>query len=60
LEKFHRKHTQLILSGVQPQPMKVLFNAGFVDKISLDNICANIDVALLRAEALLAAATTAQ
>ena len=40
--------------------MKVLFNAGFVDKISLDNICANIDVALLRAEALLAAATTAQ
>jgi sulfate permease, SulP family len=53
LDKFHRKHTQLILSGVQPQPMKVLYNAGFVDKIGLDNICANIDVALSRARALL-------
>ena len=54
LDKFHRKGTQLILSGVQPQPMKVLYNAGFVDKIGLDNICANIDVALTRARALLA------
>ena len=53
LEKFHRKHTQLILSGVQPQPMKVLYNAGFVDKIGLDNICANVDVALTRAQELL-------
>ena len=54
LDKFHRKGTRLILSGVQPQPMKVLYNAGFVDKIGLDNICANIDVALTRARALLA------
>jgi SulP family sulfate permease len=53
LDKFHRKHTQLVLSGVQPQPMKVLYNAGFVDKIGLDNICANIDVALARARAIL-------
>jgi SulP family sulfate permease len=49
LEKFHRKRTQLLLSGVQPQPMKVLFHSGFVDRIGLDNICANIDVALVRA-----------
>ncbi|HXI84236.1 MAG TPA: SulP family inorganic anion transporter [Verrucomicrobiae bacterium] len=49
LDKFHRKRTQLILSGVQPQPMKVLFNAGFIDKIGLDNVCANIDAALARA-----------
>ncbi len=52
LDKFQRKHTRLILSGVQPQPMKVLYNAGFVDKIGLDNICANIDVALGRARQL--------
>lgn len=52
LDKFHRKSTQLILSGVQPQPMKVLYNAGFVDKIGLDNICANIDAALARARTL--------
>lgn len=48
LEKFHRKGTKLLLSGVQPQPMKLLFNSGFVDKIGLDNICANIDEALKR------------
>lgn len=53
LEKFHRKHTQLVLSGVQPQPMKVLYNAGFVDKIGLDNVCPNIDAALGRARVIL-------
>lgn len=53
LDKFRRKGTKLVLSGVQPQPMKVLFNAGFVDKIGLDNICGNIDVALIRARQLL-------
>jgi SulP family sulfate permease len=52
LDKFHRKGTQLVLSGVQPQPMKVLYNAGFIDKIGLDNVCANIDVALVRARHL--------
>jgi len=55
LDKFHRKGTQLILSGVQPQPMKVLYNAKFVDKIGLDNICANIDVALESARKLIGA-----
>jgi SulP family sulfate permease len=53
LDKFQRKGTRLILSGVQPQPMKVLYNASFVDKIGLDNVCANIDAALNRARALL-------
>jgi SulP family sulfate permease len=52
LDKFHRKGTQLILSGVQPQPMKVLYRGGFVDKIGLDNVCPNIDVALERARVL--------
>ena len=52
LDKFHRKHTQLVLSGVQPHPMKVLYNSGFVDKIGLDNICPNIDVALVRARVI--------
>jgi len=57
LDKFHRKGTQLILSGVQPQPMKVLFNAGFIDKIGLDNVCANIDAALAQARKLLEGST---
>jgi sulfate permease, SulP family len=53
-DKFHRKGTHLLLSGVQPQPMKVLFQAGFVDRLGVDNLCANIDVALARARQLLA------
>ena len=32
--------------------MKVLYEAGFVDKIGLDNICPNIDAALERARAM--------
>ena len=47
--KFSRRGTKLILSGVQPQPMKVLFNSGFVDKIGLDNVCPDIDASLVRA-----------
>jgi SulP family sulfate permease len=54
LDKFERKGTHLLLSGVQPQPMKVLFKAGFVDKVGLDNFCANVDEALRRATQLLA------
>jgi SulP family sulfate permease len=49
LHKFTRRGTKLILSGVQPQPMKVLFNSGFVDKVGLENICADIDASLERA-----------
>lgn len=33
--------------------MKILYMTGFVDKVGLDNICANIDVALDRARKLL-------
>ena len=47
--KFGRRGTQLILSGVQPQPMKVLYKSGFVDKLGLDNICPDIDASLERA-----------
>ena len=53
LDKFQRRGTRLVLSGVQPQPMKVLFKSGFVDKIGLDNICANTDTALNRAREML-------
>jgi SulP family sulfate permease len=54
-EKFHRRGTLIVLSGVQPQPMKLLLRSGFVDRIGLDNICPNIDEALIRAEALMGA-----
>ncbi len=41
-----------LVSGVQPQPMSVLFNAGFADRIGLENFCANIDASLARARGL--------
>ena len=28
-EKFHRRGTRMVFSGMQPQPMKVLFEGGF-------------------------------
>jgi SulP family sulfate permease len=52
-EKFHRRGTRMLFSGMQPQPMKVLFEGGFVDAVGLENICANIDVALSRAREIL-------
>jgi len=53
-EKFHRRGTRMLFSGMQPQPMKVLFEGGFVDAVGLENICANIDAALSRAREMLA------
>ena len=54
-DKFQRHGTQVVLSGVQPQPMKVLYNTGFIERIGLDNVCPNIDAALKRAAELAAA-----
>jgi SulP family sulfate permease len=52
-DKFAHRHTQVILSGVQPQPMKVLYESGFIDRLGLENICPNVDTSLRRAQALL-------
>ena len=46
--KFTRRGTHLIFSGLQPQPMKVLFNSGFIDKVDLKNICPDIDASIDR------------
>ena len=54
-EKFRRRNTHVVLSGVQPQPMKILLRSGLLDRIELENICANLDEALTRARAILAA-----
>ena len=47
--KFTRRGTHLIFSGLQPQPMKVLFNSGFIDKVDLKNVCPDIDASIDRA-----------
>jgi SulP family sulfate permease len=53
LDKFAHRRTRVILSGVQPQPMKVLYESGFVDRLGLENICPNVDSALTRASELI-------
>ncbi len=45
---------QVIFSHVNEQPMRVLEKAGIVEKIGTDNFCNHIDVALKRAEELVA------
>ena len=54
VEKMQRDHVRVLLTAVQPQPMKVMFAAGLVDRIGLENVCANIDEALARCATLLA------
>jgi len=47
------KGITLILSHVNEQPYRVMEKDGFIEKIGKDNICANIDLALKRAEELM-------
>jgi SulP family sulfate permease len=53
IEKMERDHVRVLLTALQPQPMKVMHAAGLIDRIGLDNVCANLDEALARARALL-------
>lgn len=46
------KGTQIILSHLQAYPHKVLERYGFIDLIGKDNVCDNIDAALVRADKL--------
>ena len=54
VEKMQRDSVRILLTAVQPQPMKMLFEGGLVDKLGLENFCANIDEALERASEVLA------
>ena len=46
---------KVVLSGVNPTVMKVLENAGMDDVVGKENICSHINLALKRAEEILAA-----
>jgi SulP family sulfate permease len=60
LEEFHercrRRGTVLVLSGVQPEPLRVFRRIGFDAKCGRENIVENIDRALERAREILGAA----
>ncbi|MBR0032561.1 MAG: STAS domain-containing protein [Treponema sp.] len=44
-----RKGITIVLSGIHTQPYMLLEKTGMADKIGRENICANIDMALVRA-----------
>ena len=54
IEKLERDSVKIVLSGVQPQPMRVMTQSKLVDEIGLENVCADIDEALVRVKAMLA------
>jgi len=53
IDKMRRDHVAILLTAVQPQPMKALFQSGLVDTLGLDSFCANLDEALARARKLI-------
>jgi SulP family sulfate permease len=53
--KLHRDGVKIILTAVQPQPMKVMFESGLVDRLGEQKFCADLDEALSKARQLLAA-----
>jgi len=52
-EKMHRDGVTVLVTAIQPQPMKVMYESGLAERIGIDNFCANIDEALNRARRLL-------
>ncbi|MBR5895789.1 MAG: STAS domain-containing protein [Akkermansia sp.] len=53
LEYCHRHNITLLLCGVQPQPLKVIRrDTSFIQDLNIDNVCENIDTALLRIQQL--------
>jgi SulP family sulfate permease len=54
IEKMMRDGVRVLLTAVQPQPMKVMHAAGLVERIGIAHLCANIDEALAIATTLAA------
>lgn len=52
--KLHRDGVKVFLTAVQPQPMKVMFESGLMDRLGPQKFCADTDEALARARRILA------
>ena len=53
-----KKGVQLIFSHVNEQPMLIMHNSGFYDKVGAENFCVHIDEALERAKVISGAASS--
>jgi SulP family sulfate permease len=52
-EKLHRRGKHLVLSAPHTNPLMVMENAGFIDRLGRENVCPHIDAALARAREIL-------
>ncbi|HET7216588.1 MAG TPA: STAS domain-containing protein, partial [Vicinamibacterales bacterium] len=50
VERLHRDGRTVIVCGARDQPRAVMQQAGFIDDLGAENVCANIDEALARAK----------
>jgi len=53
VEKLQRDQVTILMSAVQPQPMKLLMRSGIAGKIGSENFCPHLEAALLRANDIL-------
>lgn len=53
LAKLHAKGKHLILSAPHTQPLAVMENAGFIDRLGRENVCPHVTAALARAREIL-------
>lgn len=51
--KLHKKGKHLILSAPHTQPLSVMINSGFIDRIGYENVCPDVTSALARAREIL-------
>ena len=52
-EKLRRRGKHLVLSAPHTNPLMVMENAGFIDRLGRENVCPHIDAALERAREIL-------
>jgi SulP family sulfate permease len=52
-DRLRSRNKHLVLSGPHSQPMFMMSKAGFLDRLGIDNVCANIDLALARSREIL-------
>jgi SulP family sulfate permease len=53
-EKLASRGRYLVISAPQPQPLQIMEKSGFIAKLGVDNLCPDIDAALVRAREILA------
>jgi SulP family sulfate permease len=52
-EKLRKRGKHLLLCGPHTQPMFVMSKAGFLDRIGMDNVCADVETSVQRARDIL-------